>query len=91
MVDFSRRTEKTVRAACSCFGNNEKCFKCSGTGMYDKVIDHADSSAGAQLRPTAPVADFASDSRGGNFSVREEGKFDSSPNYEDYSEESSPG
>lgn len=90
---YSPRKKLTiVRAPCSCGGENENCFKCYGTGFYDKELtENAAKSlvASSNKEKAADLGTFASDSRGGDYSVREAGKFSSLPLYDDYSDESS--
>ena len=93
----SRKAPITVRAPCSCNGENENCFKCYGTGFYDKELtEEGEKSlvtstkiAKQRKQRTTALATFASDSRGGDYAVREAGKFSSLPLHDDYSDESS--
>jgi hypothetical protein len=88
-----------VRAMCTCGGENENCFKCFGTGIYEKkeVVDATPSQHRSLPLPhlvlrrfyRPSLADFASDSRGGSYSIREQGRFDSAPVADDYGDEAS--
>ena len=73
-----------VAAKCSCNGENSSCFKCDGSGYYERKL-----APGAQaLKPTAQsphteVA-FSNDPRGGAYAIRENGRFGSLPLADDY-------
>lgn len=79
------------QASCSCGGENEKCFRCDGTGYYTKQVvppsANSPSSAHSNLRiknqpPTE--SSFSNDSRGGDYGIRERGKYGSNPLYDDH-------
>lgn len=79
---FSSTFNETTMSPCSCGGENGNCYKCSGTGYYRKRL-----APGAILNsPVAvdarPFAGFSSDSRGGIYGIREQGRFDSRPDYD---------
>lgn len=84
-----------VRAPCTCRGENENCFKCFGTGFYEKkLIANPPSSLGLSMRNSPSrksprLGSFASDFRGDSHSIRESGRFCSSPLHDDYGDESS--
>ncbi len=85
----------SVRAPCTCGGENENCFKCFGTGFYDKVVLKSaltttanDSNPALSRSNMAGPATFSADYRGGVYSVRENGKFSSLPGHDDYGDES---
>lgn len=85
-----------IRAPCSCGGENENCYKCFGTGTYQKtVFEPRPYEQFVQNKPDSPrvsrsrLGGFAADSRGNSYSIREGGRFDSSPNEDDYGDESS--
>lgn len=92
-----RRKPTLVRAPCSCGGENGNCFKCFGTGFYDKELTedaakrlHASTAKKKpKNRKAANLATFASDSRGSGYSIREAGRFSSAPLHDDHGEESS--
>ena len=71
----TRRTPTVVRAPYSCGGENENCYKCYGTGFYDKELteDAAKSlvASGKKGKPkngkTSNLGAFASDSRGADY------------------------
>jgi len=85
---------KLIRAACTCGGENENCFKCFGTGFYDKEIlvtppfDSSNTRSSSAKKPSG-LGSFASDSRGHNYSIREGGRFSSFPLHDDFGDESS--
>ena len=74
----------TVAAKCSCHGENSSCFKCGGTGFYEKRI----APGVVDLLRKAPAwhseVSFSNDSRGGAYGIRENGRFESSPLEDDY-------
>lgn len=75
---------KTVAAQCSCQGENSNCFKCGGTGFYEKRL-----AAGVAGTPRSAPAwhsevSFSNDARGGTYGIRENGRFESSPLEDDY-------
>lgn len=79
-------------AHCSCGGENPNCFKCDGTGYYEREIivgaepERPSDRLRHSLNYTAPVeASFSKDERGGAaFGVRESGRFGSNPLHDDY-------
>lgn len=82
-----------VQSACSCGGENANCFKCFGTGFYEKKevlelqlpLTTKSVPARTDRLPTA----FSADARGGGYAIRESGRFLSNPLHDDYGEESS--
>lgn len=88
MVDFSPRKQKTVSADCSCGGEFENCFRCSGTGVYDKIVAVDEDTSRKTISSTDTIAGFASDQRGGSFGIREKGRFGSNAEFDDFSDES---
>jgi hypothetical protein len=85
-----------VRAPCTCRGENENCFKCFGTGLYEKeLIANPPSSPllpitrNGSSKKSRTLGGFASDFRGDDYSIREGGRFSSSPLHDDYGDESS--
>jgi hypothetical protein len=74
--------------SCTCGGENANCFKCDGTGNYTGtflVNPVKDTSAQASLRSkTRPEVSLANDSRGGVYSIREYGRFQSNPIEDDF-------
>lgn len=85
-------TQKYI-SPCSCQGMNQNCFKCSGTGYCEREIittpsPHKNSLAAnlSDLKTHQPKSEvsFASDSRGGIYSIRENGRFTSDPIEDDY-------
>lgn len=85
----SRRIEP-----CTCDGENENCFKCGGTGysILEVVVEAGNQPASPQAVSSKPhsLAGFASDSRAGQYSIREQGRFDSRPAHDDFGDESEP-
>lgn len=78
---------------CSCGGENELCYRCFGTGYYEVSAKQA---ARLEQQPkvraatgSGCIASFASDPRGGSHSLRELGRFASTPDHDDYGDESS--
>lgn len=87
----SRKTSTVAHTPCSCGGENKNCYKCFGTGFYDKVLaENAVNTLVKSKVAAVALGTFASDFRGGDYSVREAGRFLSLPLYDDYSDESSP-
>lgn len=79
---LSTFNERTM-SPCSCRGENNNCYKCSGTGYYrKKLILGAASSSSPSAVVARPLAGFSSDSRGGIYGIREQGRFDSRPDYD---------
>lgn len=79
------------QAACSCGGENENCFRCDGTGFYAKQVvptsANSPSSVHGNLRlknqpPTE--SSFSNDARGGDYGIRERGRYGSNPLYDDH-------
>lgn len=86
----------SVEVPCSCGGENERCYRCYGTGFHERqVIDQSLSSVNASVpkldfsRRTLGLGGFASDSRGDDYSIRENGRFSSFPLFDDLDDESS--
>lgn len=85
----SRRIEP-----CTCGWDNENCFKCGGTGysIHEVVVEAGNQPASPKAASTKhrPLAGFASDSRAGGYSIREQGRFDSRPIHDEFGDESEP-
>lgn len=86
-------TIRYENAACSCGGENANCFKCDGTGYYRReiveTIDFDPTGKIAKFRSEIvsrpkPEAHFSNDTRGGEYGLRERGRFASSPLHDDY-------
>jgi hypothetical protein len=81
-----------VKAACSCGGENENCFKCDGTGFYTRQVVQDTSKLppalpNSRLRTknqTSSESTFSNDSRGGEYGIREWGRFGSAPLHDDH-------
>lgn len=87
------REPTTVDVACSCGGENERCFRCYGKGYYEVGAAKAARMASSTLSAPAPagrsLAGFASDARGAVYGVRELGRFASAPIHDDFGDDSS--
>lgn len=79
----------TIRVPCSCCGENERCYKCDGTGIEEKRVHKSQvylyqpggvryQGLAAPIKPTG----FARDSRGGIYGIRENGRFSSAPDHD---------
>ena len=77
-------TNRTVSARCSCNGENVNCYKCDGTGYYEKKI--AAGAVGVKRNANAPPVEvtYSNDARGGAYGIRENGRFSSLPLADDY-------
>ncbi len=79
------------QASCSCDGENENCFRCDGTGYYTKQVvpNSANSPASIlsslrQRNQAATESSFSNDARGGDYGIRERGRYGSNPLYDDH-------
>ncbi|RYX92907.1 MAG: hypothetical protein EOO28_20420 [Comamonadaceae bacterium] len=80
------------QAACTCGGENANCFKCDGTGFYTKQMVQDPSKLppdppNSRLRTknqTPTESTFSNDSRGGDYGIREQGRYGSNPLYDDH-------
>ncbi len=82
------------QAICSCNGDNERCVRCDGTGYYSKkIVEQSNKSSPKfyiknKTHPSNPSdtqeAIFSNDFRGGNYGIRERGRFDSTPLHDDF-------
>lgn len=72
---------------CSCGGENSNCYKCSGTGYYRKKLVPGAVLASPVIADARPLAGFSSDSRGGIYGIREQGRFDSRPDYDRFDDD----
>lgn len=73
---------ETTMSPCSCGGDNSNCYKCSGTGYYRKKLAPGALASSRVVADARPFAGFSSDSRGGIYGIREQGRFDSRPDYD---------
>jgi hypothetical protein len=79
-------------AQCACAGENTNCFKCDGTGYYEREVlaDPPVEGAVDRLRRAADQASaaevgFSKDPRGGEtYTVREHGRYGSNPLHDDH-------
>jgi hypothetical protein len=80
-------------AACTCGGENENCFKCDGTGYYRRqmveVYLHGVTSSRVseglrRMKDGSLETTFSNDGRGGDYGVREKGRFSSNPLHDDH-------
>lgn len=80
---------KMTTVDCSCNGDNPNCFRCDGRGYYERA-----ATPSAPAKPMTPTSAAKSivrhehDSRGGNFALRENGRFLSNPEYDNHDDES---
>lgn len=91
LLGQSNIKNKTVSVACSCGGENERCFRCYGAGQYDSPAATQPISS-PRLSSTiseTTVANFARDARGAGYTLRERERFDSSPVHDCFDDESS--
>lgn len=79
-------------ASCSCNGDNERCIRCDGTGFYvRKIIDESNHDKSYEKRifkssssKATQESSFSNDYRGSDFGIREVGRFNSNPLYDDH-------
>ena len=82
-----------VISTCSCMGENENCYRCYGTGIYERKVLKSSTTTlefnrqDINTNPLKP-ASFSSDSRGGVYGIREDGRFASLPKHDNYDDES---
>jgi hypothetical protein len=79
---FSSTFNATTMSPCTCGGENINCYKCSGTGYYRKTLAPGAVLTTPVIADARPLAGFSSDSRGGIYGIREQGRFDSRPDYD---------
>jgi hypothetical protein len=86
-----------VISECTCGGENPNCFKCDGTGysLIERIgnevplrINKKNKRTKSIKRPVPIEASFSNDSRGGTYAIREQGRFLSNPEHDDYGDES---
>ncbi|MDO9225286.1 MAG: hypothetical protein Q8M09_18145 [Pseudomonadota bacterium] len=86
-----------VATSCSCGGENPNCYKCDGTGYYVverpgcEVVAHCEGKKKkrkSKKRVASTEASFSNDARGGDYAIRENGRFLSNPLHDDYDDES---
>jgi hypothetical protein len=73
---------EATMSQCSCGGENSNCYKCSGTGYYRKKLVPGAVLTTPVIADARPLAGFSSDARGGIYGIREQGRFDSRPDYD---------
>jgi hypothetical protein len=80
----------SVNAECTCNGENEKCFKCHGTGFYQRTFVENMSECHDRVQEknaygtgSNQETQFSNDQRGGTYGIREQGRFSSNPLYEE--------
>ena len=77
-----------ISVDCSCMGNNATCFRCDGRGYYEKKAPIKTTSQTVSPEIDArSIVRHESDSRGGSYGVRENGRFLSNPDHDAYDEE----
>ena len=94
-LHLSGRVVRWQSVRCSCSGENEHCFKCDGTGYFQRELaagvdvthlDIPNLASKGLLKPGVESA-YSKDSRGGDiYSIREAGRFASSPLRDDHDE-----
>ncbi|GAA0421325.1 hypothetical protein GCM10009094_27020 [Massilia aurea] len=69
-------------------GNNATCFRCDGRGYYEKKspIKTTSQTVSPEIGARSIVR-HESDSRGGSYGVRENGRFLSNPDHDAYDDE----
>lgn len=80
------------KAECSCGGENENCYRCDGTGVYVRKVMQDSSklppalpNSGLRTKNRSPAeSTFSNDSRGGDYGIRERGRFGSGPLHDDH-------
>lgn len=91
---FEKKSPKiktiSVEAPCSCKGENENCFKCTGTGFYkSKIITNIEDCQDRiqekrnYQSTSIQESQFSNDPRGNNYGIRENGRYSSNPLYEE--------
>ncbi|GAB2468018.1 hypothetical protein GCM10027082_19470 [Comamonas humi] len=79
-----------IAEACTCNGLNDGCFKCGGVGIYPRHYTERPDTAQSVLRKKvskpAPLGTHANDARGEGWTIRERGRFDTSPLRDDHDE-----
>lgn len=80
----------SIKAKCSCAGENENCFRCNGTGFYkSKIVTNIEECQDRiQEKRTQKInsiqeSEFSNDQRGGIYGIREHGRYSSNPLYEE--------
>lgn len=80
----------SVKAKCSCGGENEKCFKCNGAGFYSRRVVTNIEECQERLQEkrsnktnSIQESQFSNDQRGGIYGIRESGRFSSNPLHEE--------
>ena len=77
-----------ISVDCSCMGNNATCFRCDGRGYYEKKAPIKTTSQTVSPEIDArSIVRHESDSRGGSYGVRENGRFLSNPDHDAYDDE----
>lgn len=81
------------QALCSCNGDNERCMRCDGTGFYaKKIVETPDREQNSPIIRSVVrrkfgsnlESNFSNDLRGGDYGIRENGRFNSNPLYDDH-------
>lgn len=79
----------TENEECSCGGENEKCFRCGGSGFYIKTAAPVSKNKTMNYSlktnyKNAKESNFSNDPRGDFYGIRENGRFNSNPLYDDH-------
>ena len=77
-----------VTVDCSCGGTNENCFRCAGIGYYAAPMGKVNTLLGLKKASPVQLGSYASDSRGGTYSIRENGRFSSLSSFDSFDDES---
>lgn len=80
------------QATCPCNGSNERCMRCDGTGLYVRKIMgdpslnklHNKRIFKPDISKITQESNFSNDYRGGDFGIREIGRFNSNPLHDDH-------
>lgn len=78
-----REDAKWLGVPCPCGGETENCYMCDGFG---RIRGRSDPVRLVNAGPAAAreLAGFAADPRGGDYGVRENGRFGAGPEYDNF-------
>jgi hypothetical protein len=78
-----------ITVDCSCLGNNASCYRCDGRGYYERAAAVTSSPSPSNSRTqVASIVRYEKDSRGGEYAIRENGRFLSNALHDIYDDES---
>ena len=91
IVKQEKVNKKTItykQSECSCYGSNERCIRCDGTGFYlkkivEELVDLLPKKIERKNKKFSEV-NFSNDQRGDSFGIREIGRFSSNPLHDDH-------